>query len=39
MVVYKDKKICTNISVLGFYGYIKNIDKISIDIFTKISII
>ena len=28
-----------NISVLEFYGYIENIGKISIDIFTKMSVI
>ena len=41
MVVHKDKKIWVNIniSILGFYGYIENIDKISMDIFTKISVI
>ena len=41
MIVHKDKKIWvnTNISVLGFYGYIENIDKISMDIFTKTSVI
>ena len=29
----------TDISVIGFYGNIKNIGKISVDIFTKISVI
>ena len=29
----------TDISVIGFYGNIGNIDKISVDIFTKISVI
>ena len=30
--------INTNISVIGFYGNIENIGKISVDIFTKISV-
>ena len=30
--------INTDISVIGFYGNIRNIDKISVDIFTKISV-
>ena len=30
--------VITNISVLGFYGYIENIGKISMDILTKISV-
>ena len=29
----------TDISVIGFYGNIENIGKISVDIFTKISVI
>ena len=29
----------TDISVIGFYGNIGNIGKISVDIFTKISVI
>ena len=29
----------TDISVIGFYGNIRNIGKISLDIFTKISVI
>ena len=29
----------TDISVIGFYGNIENISKISMDIFTKISVI
>ena len=29
----------TKISIIGFYENIKNIDKISMDIFTKISVI
>ena len=30
--------VITDISVLGFYGYIGNIGKISMDILTKISV-
>ena len=29
----------TDISIIGFYGNIRNISKISVDIFTKISVI
>ena len=30
--------VITNISVFRFYGYIKNIEKISVDIFSQISV-
>ena len=41
MFIYPRIKISVNtdISVIGFYGNIENIDKISVDIFTKISVI
>ena len=41
MMLYAMIKISVNtdISVIGFYGNIGNIGKISVDIFTKISVI